>query len=1343
MPADSPVRFAALLPGAARFQSWRHLACLVVAVTTWNAHGLVASEIVRRQETAVAPEANEVPPGTPKLELLVEDDFSVDSRDKYRRGGEPGDLNWRPGLLQIGPNASIDIDVAPSPWIELEFDWQPISSDVAALNPELRVHVSFSGGGRGYLKLKREPTETDVVTGIGSFAWFRLEQAEGGIGLMRKAAEVPVPGGLPKGRWRMAGRYGVWTCGPAEGDAELLTLGGSSREVITSIRFESRQGANGLAGVRLRAAHAPENDLPADALARLEEANRMAAEVVRLMAEGKTSDGLALSRRVRDIRLELLGAGHPEHARSLNSLVVVHQIRGEAAEALPLAREALEIRRRALGDRHPDYAQSLQNLSRLLHDQDQLIEALACAQEAHLIQLDTLGRDHPDTILTQENIAILLNDGGDFPAAEQICREALAARERSAGKNDAGYARSLACLAKVLRQQGKLAEAASSLEQARDIFAEAGPAERTNHVDAIAGLATLCREQGDYAAAEELHLEVLELRAEHPGKTHFSYAHALNDYAIFLVNQGRFAEAMPFQEQACALHVRCFGEEHTESARSSGNLAMLHYHLGNDAEAERLYRKSLDIQERLVGKLHVDYLRTLNNFVLLKERQGDLATAESLQREIAAQREKTLGKEHPHTAQALHNLAGILARLGRLEEAAACYLQTLGIQERTLGKDQPGYALSLCGLSNVRRAQGDQAAAESLLREALDIQARVLGTKHFDYATSLCRLALLCQLRGDNGAAAGLLDEALGLLIGQLDATAAVQSEMRQLSTLGEAGDCLRSLIACEVAAPRDRASVHSRALRWKGMAFVRQRMMRLGAESGDPQLAQLLNELRTVATRQATETLAVPTDRDQLPAWRERLAGLDSAREAIEVRLSGASADFRQLRGRAALDSRAMAGSLPAGTALVDMYEYSRPVAAADGKGPVANETACCAFVLRNGKEIELVELGSRQEIDELVSAWRTGLMEGDANAGGSGALLRRLLWEPLVPHLGGAVTVLVSPVGSTALIPWNALPGSRDGTFLIEEQSLSTLPIPQLLGDYLNGSAAVENGGPGLLLLADVDFGAAPETADGVPTAPESAHASASRPRFLFEPLAGSRPEALAIRDSFEVRFPNGNVTWLRGEAASEERFVAEASRHRFLHLATHGFFASPEVTSSLASTQPERPIQVRLAETRSAPRVVSLHPGLLSGLAFAGVNQPRAAESADGVLTALEAGVLDLSRVELVTLSACETGLGLAAGGEGLLGLQRAFQVAGARSTVGSLWKVDDQSSQALMAAFYDGLWNRKLGKLEALRAAQLAMLREQKSRGGEDVVAGAENAAVDPRLWAAWVLSGDWR
>jgi len=152
----------------------------------------------------------------------------------------------------------------------------------------------------------------------------------------------------------------------------------------------------------------------------------------------------------------------------------------------------------------------------------------------------------------------------------------------------------------------------------------------------------------------------------------------------------------------------------------------------------------------------------------------------------------------------------------------------------------------------------------------------------------------------------------------------------------------------------------------------------------------------------------------------------------------------------------------------------------------------------------------------------------------------------------------------------------------------------------------------------------------------------------------------------------------------------------------------------------------------------------PGLLSGLAFAGANQPPQPDEDDGILTADEIAFLPLDGVNLVVLSACETGLGEVAGGEGLIGIQRAFQVAGARSTVASLWKVPDQATRILMERFYENYLDKEMSRLDSLREAQLWVLNHpDKVRGATRDNEEESPRRTPPEYWASFVLSGDWR
>ena len=196
------------------------------------------------------------------------------------------------------------------------------------------------------------------------------------------------------------------------------------------------------------------------------------------------------------------------------------------------------------------------------------------------------------------------------------------------------------------------------------------------------------------------------------------------------------------------------------------------------------------------------------------------------------------------------------------------------------------------------------------------------------------------------------------------------------------------------------------------------------------------------------------------------------------------------------------------------------------------------------------------------------------------------------------------------------------------------------------------------------------------------------------------------------------------MRRAEASETAIRRLAPDSAYLHCATHGFFAA-----TAPETSPEAPsVQlagfVPLGTGRPDPLAADAtgyHPGLLSGIALAGANRGArstgalAEPSDDGILTALEVAELNLAGTRLAVLSACDTGLGKPAGGEGLLGLQRAFAVAGAQTVVASLWQVDDQATATLMTEFYNNLWKKRLGRLEALRQAQLSMLLLQPGEG----------------------------
>jgi CHAT domain-containing protein len=308
-------------------------------------------------------------------------------------------------------------------------------------------------------------------------------------------------------------------------------------------------------------------------------------------------------------------------------------------------------------------------------------------------------------------------------------------------------------------------------------------------------------------------------------------------------------------------------------------------------------------------------------------------------------------------------------------------------------------------------------------------------------------------------------------------------------------------------------------------------------------------------------------------------------------------------------------------------------------------------------------------------------------------------------------------------------------------------------------------------LLLVGDVDYQADPEGNRGPaqnrnerngPNQTSLLAGSATRAaddNVQFARLEGTAEEMVTIKKLYRATFDVSDdaINELQGEAATEEAFRQFAPRCRNLHIATHGFFADPKYQSVQQSNQIGDANMSLLLSTGADQRAIrSFHPGVLSGLALAGASHQPMAGKDDGILTAAEVEVQPLHGAELVVLSACETALGPVAGGEGLLGLQRAFQLSGARTTVATLWKVDDSATRRLMARFYGNLWEKKMSKLDALREAQLWMLNHPEAVAGHERgqvvdfpntrvkdIPSAVAARTSPRFWAGFVLSGDWR
>ena len=381
---------------------------------------------------------------------------------------------------------------------------------------------------------------------------------------------------------------------------------------------------------------------------------------------------------------------------------------------------------------------------------------------------------------------------------------------------------------------------------------------------------------------------------------------------------------------------------------------------------------------------------------------------------------------------------------------------------------------------------------------------------------------------------------------------------------------------------------------------------------------------------------------------------------------------------------------------------KYPRPLKSEQiAKSFRGSDTALVEFVLSEqksfawavyGGKVSSVILPPRKEIDGLIAKYRAALSErvsaltvksAAARVAAMSAELYRKLFSPLETHLAGARKLVIVPDGTLLYLPFETL--RREGAaddYLVERFAISYAPSATAL-DVIQGAA--KN-------VPDESRGI---TAFGDPAYPDAKYAfvgsgaSDAQPvgRLEFTRLPYTRDEVRGIVSLFSSA---ERRTFYGAEAREERVKSADLGRPRYLHFAAHGV---------IDETHPMR-----------SGIVLSAGPG----------------SKEDGILQMSEVMRLKLN-AELVTLSACRTGLGKVMRGEGMIGLTRAFQYAGADNVVVSLWNVNDIATAELMRAFYRNL-TRGLPKDEALRQAKLKLLHGRQRTWGH------------PYFWAAFVLVG---
>ena len=776
------------------------------------------------------------------------------------------------------------------------------------------------------------------------------------------------------------------------------------------------------------------------------------------------------------------------------------------------------------------------------------------------------------------------------------------------------------------------------------------------------------------------------------------YVNALANNSEAFVMSGHPAEGRPLAEHAVEIAQQGFPDS-SEFANASDILAFACKALGDYACALRAGEAAIAADRKAGAEHEWDLINTLTNVSEVKFQMGDNAGG-SADLEEALSIGMRVGPNDPHLG-ALENSAGAHYFLTKEFSKAIPHLnRALELAIKNYGTNTWQVNTIRYNLAAIYSRSGEFPLAWKNFEIVIGNKSATvdfLASVHESYARSL-------QLGGDFRRAIqeGLQSAQMGRESFVLQARTLPERQALAYNDLRPKGlDIALSVLSRHPDLPPAdiyQEMVRSRALVADEMA---RRQKNLNA-SNDPEVARLLKEM----DKARADLLAVEQAAPDKQNNKDAIIEATDRMEKIERELADRSAELRNDERVSAVRLEDLRHSLPAHSVLISYVAYKRY--AVEKVDPARTRTpAYMAFVLKpDSEQIRVYDLGDAKPIDDLVARARASA-DAEAHAGGLGAVrnerqwreaaeaLRQRVWDPLRAEFGDAKLALVVPDGVLNLVPFSGLPDGKG--YLVEHGPVihilsserDLVPVEgarKKAGLLAFGNPAFEQAADGVLVSGLRDAGIPCENLDKV----------------AFRPLPGTAAEIDDIRAEWQ-RWKSGEPSALEtGAEATRARFLEEAPHSRVLHIATHAF----------------------LFDSRCGGG----NPLLRSGLVFAG--SPHAGEAS--ILTAQQIASMDLSGVDWAVLSACNTGNGELHDGEGVLGLERAFREAGARSVVMALWPVDDNLTHQFMHELYaqrlglhastaDAVWNAERKLLLARRAAR---------------------KSTHPWYWAGFVGSGAW-
>ena len=991
--------------------------------------------------------------------------------------------------------------------------------------------------------------------------------------------------------------------------------------------------------------------------------------------------------------------------------------KNDAARAIRFRKEAIVLAEKVWGENAPATSNTIHNLGIVYMGAADYSNAELAFDRALRIRKRLYGIGHAKTVKTLRQLGTLYGLQANLKAAEEVLVKVVHLSRRSGAENQKGLAEALNELGFFYVNSGKYAEGEKAFRESLSIREATQGTDGPAAAQSMNNIAWALWSQQKYNAAEPLFRRALEINRQELNPDDYLIATNLINCASVYDGLLEYGRSRPLYEEALAIAEKTLGSDHLRTADALSSLAENHIAVGSYHIAETLAQRALSINKKKLGPKHPRVVRELGTLAAIYSRQGNHQKAEPLVKKALEISQETYGRNHSFMVHRHYALGMFYFRKADYVNAHDSFDSAIQIAVANDG-NAPAYLLGVLGRTFARL--GNLSKSKELLRKAIKLKSTELGKSHPTTLKDVSSLSVLNAHDGDVTEAIQLQDQCQQGMREHLVKILPTMAEHARTTYLesGFADTIDLGLSIGHLYRDNRRTTTISAAWLLNAKAMGQE----ASAESAllsSPETVEQVKELQDVRSQLAKITLEKAGQVDE--ATRQELAALEARQNQLQQQISAHGLGLSE--SDPWITTGQLMGKIPFDSVFINIARFRKfkfgalELSGEDRWGP---EIYVAWIVPSAGAgEVHVVDLGDAATIDRHVAALRsnldstvlTHLTENGETIVEEEYLqqaqaLSQLVFAPIEPHLSDVRELILSPDSELWTVPWEALRTQND-EYVIEQFETRYVLSGRELIYHLPERGLI---GPPVI-FADPNYDMT--GAKVLTNKTHNRHSLRSAANMHFPRLKQTAVEALAIKPRIEA-FTKSPARVLMQDEAQEATFK-ELHRPRVLVLSTHGYFQPASQNSRNGNVEERQNVSNSL---------------LRCGLALAGCNQKStSAEKDDGILTGLEIVGTDLRGTELVVLSACETGLGDIQNGEGVAGLRQAFQLAGAKSIVSTLWQVEDGETSRLMEAFFDHM--AEGGKLnEALRNAKLDRIASRRARNG----------SAHPFFWAAFTLTG---